>query len=300
MTNETPGTSVEDLSDLKDPNPETTGAATVSGGLGGDGNEEKDGPACGTSAKTRRQSKARLEDPEESLSEEESDDPQYKGFVRRQARVLNTNDLYKTYLDKLHRQAIRTGEKKNQGSKLVKSFIDYVRVLEDRVGQLESKVPKESTGEQPAIEPEPEKEEPKEKDGEPERKWSDVGLEVKFFNAEYEINLDGTYISENTTKEGTYTSGTGPKHLIRVLYDWNEDLARNPPRLSDGEQPDPKQINLLAVGVTSEPIAKFFKKQLDLETDDTFLVRISKPFRPLLRNLQPLKDQLAKLEDKFK
>ncbi|KAF8861393.1 hypothetical protein BDZ45DRAFT_267710 [Acephala macrosclerotiorum] len=289
VTDDTPDTNMEDLFDSKDRDEESTTGATVSCYTACDGSEENDLPVFKETTIYRRRFKARFEDgraEEGSLSNTERDDEDdYRNYEASRRRTANTSSLYESYVERLSDD---TDGQKNQDLKLVRTAINYVRVLEEErspiFAVLERDLPYGS----------------QKRDNGPQIKWADVGLEVKFFNAETELNLDGTLVAENMTKEGTYTSLRGPKTLIRVLYDRTEEHAREPPHITDGEQPDPEQVVLLAMGLTSEPIAKFFKKKLDLETDNTFLVRFSKPFRPLLRSLQPLREQLAKLEEKFK
>lgn len=307
---DSPATSVDDLEQSKGQGAEEIAGHSTSDNA--DLNEDSVAPQSKDvkeTSKQRRRNRARVADLGETSSDDSDNDEDrpYYGAVR-DASELSSTGLYQAYLDKLQLKAAMSSKKKNHGSNLIKGFVDYVRVLEDRIGNLELKVSKDepektSVAEEGLPVSGSAKMEDVSKDGEPERKWADIELETRCFNAETEINEDGNYIYGNTLVEGTYTSTLGQKHLIRALYDWSEDLNQGPPDLQgslDREQPNPNQIDLLEISITSEPLAMFFKKKLSLDSGSTVLVRLAKPFRPLLHNLQTLKDHLVELEEKYR
>lgn len=198
---------------------------------------------------------------------------------------------------KLRRQPSSSKRKKdNQGARLIKSLVDYVCVMEERINQLQKAKGVEEKAGAKSGEEETEKEVPETQ--EPGTEREELLLEMKFFHADGEFDLNGNFL-DNIDEKGTYTCETDPKYLIRVLYDWTEDVAQKPPQIVDGELPDPNQIDIIAFGILSEPVAKFFNKQLGREIDTNHLVQFGKPFRPLIRNVQLLRDQLSNLERRF-
>ena len=273
-------------------------------------------PSDAGSQKSRRSRQAESENADDSDTSEESEaNPYYNDYTTKDiASQLDSKGLYEAYVMKLQRQDEKSKKpKKEKSSRLVRSFVDYVRLLEERIEQLENKVGK-ADGPAPEEEDQPNEQgstvaeettdEAKPADAEDTEaasgeRWADVALETKFFQADNEFDAEGGYVWGNIRKKGTYQCNEDPKVLIRVLYNWAEDVAEKPPTLTEGETPNPKHIDPLAIGVTSEPISTFFSKQLDLDVDSNNLVRFSKPFRPLLRNLQPLREQLVKLEGMF-
>ncbi|KAH7309948.1 hypothetical protein BKA65DRAFT_601356 [Rhexocercosporidium sp. MPI-PUGE-AT-0058] len=309
-----PTSSSEDSSRDSGSNQDTE--ASTGSGVNEDGLDNEDRPVTEPKKNEESQPKRQsaLEQEEEPSSDEDPDstyDTESHEYIVQQASQLSASGLYQSYLEKLRRKAENSTKKKDQGSKLVKNFIDYVRVLEERIGHLESKA---LAGEAPksseVLSPESTKSEsPEDKaevgeelveKSEVTGKWADVAHETRFFHADNELNSDGVYNYLNPSRKDTYTSTDDSKHVLRVLYDWAEDLSQVPSCRPSDEQPKPEQIDLLEISVTSEPIASFFRKRFDLENlNRPSLVRIAKPFRPLLRNLDPLREQLAKLEKSF-
>lgn len=235
----------------------------------------------------------------------ESDGAEARRTMRKASR-LTEDTLYESYRLKLRRKAAASPDtKRNTGSELVKSFIDYVRVLEERVDNLEAgiRVGKDKTGASEGKDEKKEKNDKKEDEAVVEKEEKPLlKLDAAFFHAAKEFTPTGQYRFENLHESGYYTSNVDPERLVRVLYEWDDvfaQKARPSPTPSAGFVPEPDSIQLIAIGITSEPIAKFFREQLGFMIDGTHLLRFSRPFRPLIRNWQTLKNQLAKLENMF-
>ncbi|KAH7303069.1 hypothetical protein B0I35DRAFT_447306 [Stachybotrys elegans] len=239
------------------------------------------------------------EDTDSGASSEDDlkETPHYREFMIEESAHLNTNILYQAYITRLekNRAVPAHGEQEKKSSKaptMVRGVIDYVRTLEERIQKLEAaemerlRKGKRTDDDEINVFNEPN----------PTNEWGDLLLEVKFFHAEGEFNNDGGW-QDNLHRKGSYQCNLDPKSLIRVLYNWAEGAESK--RLNNGQRPDPDDIDILALGIMSEPIAGFFKNRLGLEADKSNLVRIGKPFRPLIRNLKPLKEHLAKLEMDF-
>ncbi|KAF2096573.1 hypothetical protein NA57DRAFT_78178 [Rhizodiscina lignyota] len=162
------------------------------------------------------------------------------------ASELTSSSLYEAYVEKLEREnGPDPNHDKEMAPKLVKGFIDYVRTLERRVTILESGMGKGLPTGPPAP---------------PTVKQKEVVPEVKFFNAANEVDPDGDFIPRKATEEDTYSSATADRCLIRVLYNWNTDEYDIGRVLSlDGkQQPEPEDIDIVAIGIESVHIWSFF------------------------------------------
>lgn len=204
---------------------------------------------------------------------------QFAGYVNSQSIYK----LHKKNLEKKHKNK----EGVDQGSNLVKSLVDYMRVLEHRIEGLEmnngSKGKKEMSRKGLATQ------------------HSDCAVEVavKFFRSAAYLEEDGSFpkIVDEPDK-GTFMSSHDDQSLIRVLYSTLRD-AVSPQINADAYPPKARDIEIVSLGISSEAISSFFAKRLDIGTRDSSLLRLGKPFRPLIRNIARVRDQLQKLEDNY-
>ena len=210
--------------------------------------------------------------------------------VTRRAAWISSEGFYKGFKEKLKIKA-QGKDSKNQAPKLVKGLVDYLRVLEDRIEQLEvGTVAKLNNKNKEKEEDEAKKREAKSHD-------STVEIAVKFFNSAAYLKEDGSFPDENGQSEkGTFTCSHDTQQLIRVLYFKSRDERAKPSNQADSEPPSPEDIDILTFGVSSEAISAFFANQLDIDTDKNHLIRFGKPFRPLIRHLSHVREQLKKLE----
>lgn len=224
---------------------------------------------------------------EKSESDAESSDSSEEGseFEQRVSK-LRTSRIHKAYAMRLENQKSKRKDE-DRAPAMVRGIMDYMKMLEDRIQSLEA------TGTAKAVE----------KEGTDQQKETDeqgelgsLVHEVKFFHTKGEFAADGNW-HDNTLKKGSYQSKLDPNHLIRVLYDWMDDSN---PQNRNKETPEPEDIDVLSFGIMSQPVAAFFSKRLaiDMEEAAGHPVRFGKPFRPLIRNFQAVRDHLAKLERK--
>ncbi|KAF9881526.1 hypothetical protein CkaCkLH20_00672 [Colletotrichum karsti] len=120
----------------------------------------------------------------------------------------------------------------------------------------------------------------------------DVQVEVRFFEADGSVFWNdgdfagGFYACEFAT--------AGHLQLLGVLYNAISDETINK------TEPHPAHIEITYLSIMSDPIASFFRDILDLDCGPGHsFIRLSKPFRPLIRNITPLRQHLSKLEDAF-
>lgn len=231
------------------------------------------------------------------------------------------NDLYEAYLKRLSNIEVRKAREKvhepqvSQPSKPVKSMVDYVRVLEDRIQRLEeaqagyqnyannrSDEEAKRRADEAARHTDHDSDDgPKLSGGEKtdEDKQPDLLLEIKFFHSAGEFDADGNYV-DNLDKKGTYTCNTDPMYLVRALFSWADEAAPASKSKSPAHNPpNPDDIDILAFGIHSEPVAKFYEDKIGIPMESSHLLKTGKPFRPLIRNLHLLRGQLAKLEERF-
>ncbi|KAL9118847.1 MAG: hypothetical protein Q9187_004598 [Circinaria calcarea] len=243
------------------------------------------GPATTNKENRERKKKAFSVDPDSDSDASSDSAPDY--YIRRLAMSASSLSLFNAYKERMKRKA-ETKDQRNQGSNLVKGLVDYLRVLEDRIDQLESDTgTKAEKVDEPSIRL-------------TESSNSTVEVAVKFFNSAAYLGEDGSYLKAvDETEKGTFTCGHDTQHLIRVLYSKIKNDGAEPLKRADCEPPNVGDIDILTLGVLSEPIAAFFAKQLDIDAEDDHLIRFGKPFRPLIRHLGRVREQLKKLESNY-
>lgn len=205
-----------------------------------------------------------------------------------QASRLTTSRLHEAYLKRLENQK---GKRTNgeRGPAMVRGMVDYMKMLEDRIEALES---------ERGLKQEEEKGADEQKDADQQHELGSLVHEVKFFHSRGEFLPDGNW-NDNVLKKGSFQSKLDPNHLMRVLYDWADDSS---PQNRNKDDPDPNDIDILAFGIMSQPMAAFFTKRLGIEVEEGegHPLRFGKPFRPFLRNYQAIKDHYGKLEKKYR
>ncbi|THV49355.1 hypothetical protein BGAL_0199g00140 [Botrytis galanthina] len=247
---------------------------------GGQATADKDGK--------KRKKKALLvdldSDPDSDSSASFFDGLYLSTVMKREFPRRSSELILNAYKDRMKVKAERNKKKRNQGANLVEGLVDYMRVLEDRIDQLESgsgaKVNKADESSKALI----------------KNDDSTIEIVVKFFNSAAYLEDDGSYEAANDeTEKGSFMCGHDAQHLIRVLYSKAKSDGAKPRREADSEKPKADDIDILTFGVQSEAIAAFFAKQLDFFTEDDHLIRFGKPFRPLIRHLGSVREQLERL-----
>lgn len=173
-----------------------------------------------------------------------------------------------------------------QGMHFTEALLKFLKSSETRMSDLAKGAAKMT---------EDEEEEKKSKD-EQKRLPS---LAYHFFPAEKEFEPEGRLVDKND-QFLAHSNSVEPNSLIRAVYSWNETMASSPPVLSNGENPNADHINLISISIFSEPIADFFEKTLGFPKLYHNVVRIGIPFRPLLRNLDAIREHTDNLRKSFK
>ncbi|KAF5661965.1 ATPase family AAA domain-containing protein [Fusarium circinatum] len=239
-----------------------------------------------------------------SDTEDDIDKADY-GYTREEvmafAADLATEDLYDLYVKRLKslEENQTGGQPQRRSSKLAKSVIDYVRILEERIGRLENAEPAEAKVEQKPNANSLDDAGAVSGDAAPDDA-SDAAtknkpLEVKFFLGATEFNRQGKYTPDKT-KSDTFSCDTDSQHFIRALFNWIDGADSQP---AGNDEPDPAKADLISLRVESTHISDFLKASGNLSTSLYPSLRMRKPFRPLLQNYHVIKEQLSKLERRY-
>ncbi|TQN68815.1 hypothetical protein CSHISOI_06653, partial [Colletotrichum shisoi] len=178
---------------------------------------------------------------------------------------------------------------RNPGRNAVHGLVEYMRGVDDRLQVIEKKL---QTNEETIQEPHDKVDPPDETGSVGANK---ARTEVKFFEAVVEdFTLDGN-LQDNATDYGRFSYNKDQPQVLRVLYNKLSDH-----KTIDQTNPDPAQVEIIYLSILSDPIASFFRDVLGLDCGSGYsCMRFSKPFRPLIRNLKPLRDHLAKLKEAY-
>lgn len=196
--------------------------------------------------------------------------------IRRQAGNLdNLNDVR-------HRDTIV------DGMRVVGALLGYLTSLESRMSKISEGIDKDQK--------DAEKADDTTVDDENKPAPS---LSYRFFHADNEFDANGELVESND-RLLAHSNNKEPNTLIRAVYSWTDGVSSNPPKLSIEESPRPEQINLVTLAIYSTPISKFFEKELGFDSVNHDIVRIGTPFRPLLRNLQAIRNHTEALQKTFK
>ncbi|KAK0671527.1 aaa family atpase protein [Cercophora samala] len=160
---------------------------------------------------------------------------------------------------------------------------DYLRSLEDRIEELESRGA-----------PKPE-EKPKAKS------TKLVDMSVRFFDKTEQSKIRPAIWNSHIETKGAYCSDDDEQQFIRVLYD---KLWIDIPVLPS--VPSPEDIDVVEFGVLSSPITEFFghhmnmpSQELGIDDGKGRLLRFHKPFKHLIRLWDQVKNNLKILEKLF-
>ncbi|KAK3349666.1 hypothetical protein B0T25DRAFT_247604 [Lasiosphaeria hispida] len=226
--------------------------------------------------------------------------PSNEQAIRRTAQTLGSAQIFEAYKRRMEMEmpprppADGVPAHRPQAGNLVNGVVDYLRVLEQRVIALEMRGPHMAPPNplQPPISVNPAAD-----TAEPE-------LAVKFYDSRHYLSEDGIYHDSHTDmfKESAYLASHGPQHFLRVLYAWVKDdseLQGPDEHNPDAEPPNPEDVDIITFGINSLPLTDFFEEELEIDLDTDYLIRLGKPFRPLIRNIDLIRGHLQKLEDKY-
>lgn len=273
----------------------------------GDGdNDDQAGEALGsdTISGTDQPATAKTFSPYDALlASEKAPDPanQFRSFLSKEGlevkdwldsmitQFISSNEIYDMWVEKLRKYA-ETYDKSPPGERaprLARSFVDYVRTVDERLQKIEVKLDIDSK-----LTKQPE-----------DVAGKEHTVQTKFYNASAQPQPKGMGVDDDETgwsEQGTFLSEVDRKHCLRVLFNWvQEHTIEADPQRND-EHPDPELIEISDIRIHSDPIAAFLSKQLDYEIHKDSVVHLKRPFRILIRKADSIKKQLAFLEREYR
>ncbi|KAJ0346324.1 hypothetical protein KNSL1_007566 [Colletotrichum chrysophilum] len=198
------------------------------------------------------------------------------------------------YLYERYMETVTQLSKGDPGQNLVSGVMDYMRVVDQRLRLIEEKL-------QSNIPDDPTPEEEPAVDGDDvlsEANTADIDinnvlLEANLFEAEEgDFNPDGFFL-DKTQWSGAFASTIGPSEILRAMYSKASDAA------VDRTNQDASEIDIIYISIWSDPIASFFRDVLLLDCGSGNSIQLTKPFRPLISNINSLREHLSKLENAY-
>lgn len=209
----------------------------------------------------------------------------FTNVVSEHATSKEIYDLWATKLRKYGESYDKT-HATERNPRLVRSFMDYVGTVDDRLQKIESKIGLAAK-------------ETKKPEDVPGKGHS---VQMRFYNASTQPQSRSTSIEDDEkgwNEQGSFLSEVDPKHCLRVLFNWVQDHNTGDDSSCDDEHPDPKRIEISEIRIHSDPITAFLAKQLDYEVHKDSVIRLKRPFRTLIRKIDSIKKQLSFLESEY-
>ncbi|KAG8161101.1 hypothetical protein KVR01_009365 [Diaporthe batatas] len=209
----------------------------------------------------------------------------HNDFLEWVGAEASSTEIYNMWVSKLGKYA-DTYDKSpasERNPRLARSFIDYVRAVDDRLAAIESKV---GINAQSIKEPE-------------DTPGKGHTVQTTFYDASAQPQSQGTTSDDDEigwNEQGAFLSQVDPKHCLRVLFNWVQQASSDNASPRNDEHPDPRSIQISEVRIHSDPISSFLAKQLDYDVHKDGVVHFKRPFRSLIRNVDSVKKQLSLLE----
>ncbi|KAJ4387636.1 hypothetical protein N0V93_008233 [Gnomoniopsis smithogilvyi] len=172
---------------------------------------------------------------------------------------------------------------------MVQHFIDFVRVLDDRMTRLEN-------GSSSRLTEDPD-------DHSSTNQLVTAGTdsprdvsETKFAPLSRRLTETDTKATE-LLRELCPTDESSENHILRVgCHNLSSAVNSNSIAISD---PDPEQVEMIFISIKSRAISRFLEAQTTFKFDSDGLIHVTRPFKILIQNAVAIKEQLAKLESKY-
>ncbi|KAK1750914.1 hypothetical protein QBC47DRAFT_392881 [Echria macrotheca] len=259
-------------------------------------------------------------------SSDSGSESEYEQIKRDAVRRLTSRDFFAAYTAKLEKYAKRSRDKRNRvaksyafqpppgafapppppmsasdnsfetASNLVRGVVDYLRVLEKRIEGVErGKTPWGA----PLPPPKPQRDNVYHPDAS-----KDIQLTVKFFNADAYLNHGGAYKFVHSDEPnapwrapGALMCDQDARDLVRVMYS-PLIASDSPPSYEAILDPSPGEIDIIMIGISSPAVISFFRANATEFPEPRLppVLRFSKPFRPILRLLDQLRNHVEKME----
>ncbi|KAK6217809.1 hypothetical protein LQW54_003096 [Pestalotiopsis sp. IQ-011] len=254
------------------------------------GDDEKDQQAEISSAGSSRRPEVEVPSPEsDSSSDSEGDygasSDFMQGLKHNVAKHFTSKTFFDAYTQRLEERA-KIRDRGKQAPALVKGLVDYMRTLEERISSLEAskdaEIEAEIDSNSIAID---------------EIRPSEVHLDVKFFNAAA-YPADAFPFEFHNEEKGAFTCSHDEQNLIRALYSKHTESQSKAQNQADPVALNAGEISILVLNVSSRAIAHFFSGVIGVGPFVNF-IKFGRPFRPIIRNVGRIRDQIIKLEDLY-
>lgn len=213
----------------------------------------------------------------------------YQDYIDWVAEDTSSKEIYDMWVAKLgkYAESYDKSPESERAPRLARSFVDYVRTVDNRLEKIESKIGINAKS----------KKEPEDTAG------KGHSVQTKFYNASAQPQSQSTSMDDDDeigwNDRGTFISEVDPKHCLRVLFNWIQDHNTEDDSERDDEHPDPKHIEISDLRIHSDPITAFLAKQLDYDVQKNGVVHMKRPFRVLIRKSDAIKKQLSFLEHEY-
>lgn len=183
------------------------------------------------------------------LSDEDHERDQLRFYVN----AMNTDKMFKAYMIRLERHDQKESDQEEseheksepkespKGAAMMRGIMGYTKSLEDRIVNQEA-TERGSRKQRSAGDGND-----KARTEKPVTVSNELLLEVQFFDVNYEPEFSGHCLKERDVARGPYRSATGPKQVIRVLYNWRENISRR--SLPPEQSPLPGEIDVMGLGI---------------------------------------------------
>lgn len=210
-------------------------------------------------------------------------------YIDMVADTYTSKEIYELWAAKLrkHAESYEKGQASERTPRLARSFIDYVGTVDHRLQKIESKIGITST----------ETKRPEEAPGEK------TSVQTRFYNASAQDHSRSGGLQEDEpgwNVKGNFLSEVDSKHCLRVLFNWVQDRTASTEFHPDDEHPDPKSIEISEIRIHSDPVTTFLANKLDYEVHKDSVIRLKRPFRSLIREVDSIKKQLSVLESQYR
>lgn len=204
------------------------------------------------------------------------------------SEVFTSKQLYEVYRRKLQRDAEYSDQTTERAPRLARTFIDYINAVDERLKTVEERV---------GIHVDSSK---KSADTDTDTHTGHV-VQTKFYMATDEVpSQDSKGKDTSWGVRGSFLSEMDPRHCLRVLYTPNDSSNNNKDNCQGAEiAPEPDRIEVTEILIHSDSITSFLAKELDYDLHKDRVLLLRRPFRPLIRKMEAIREHVRSLTEPY-
>lgn len=226
------------------------------------------------------------------LQHQEPGDSQVSSILGSSVADLTSEKLYRLYVDHLQHEDDKSKKKdEDKSPDLVRHFVDYIRVLEDRMTRLETGNPRHVA----------------------ENKTSSK-LRTHTQSLSTQDNSETVFaplsrrLTETDTKATELLRELCPEdeladcHILRVgchNLSSSSSVSNSASTSPVASEPDPGQIEMIFISINSQAISRFLETHTGFKFDRDGVIHVTRPFKILIQNAAAIKEQHAKLRGMY-